>query len=157
MSDIRFGKREIHDWISRRSGLVWVDDFCGIARYVDGQIVAAIGYDHHQDSSCSFHLATLPQGLNRDLLWRAFEVPFNQWGYQVLLGIIQAGNDKSLNIADGLGFKTFARLPEAHPSGWLEFMAMRRDECPWLDKKTRIKNVRRRRSTQSTRSLGSAR
>lgn len=151
-SDLRFGKREIHDWISRRSGLIWVEDFCGLARYVDNQIVAAIGYDHHQDSSCSFHIATEPHGLNRDLLWRAFEIPFVQWNYKVMLGIIQKGNDKSLNIARRLGFRNWATLPDAHPSGSLEFFQMRRETCPWLDK-TRIKNVRRRRTPQGTRSF----
>lgn len=151
-TDLRFGKREVHDWISRRSGLVWVEDFCGIARYVDNQIVAAIGYDHHQGSSCSFHLATEPHGLTRELLWRAFQVPFIQWDYKVLLGIIQFGNTPSLNIARRLGFTKWTTLPGAHPSGSLEFFQMDRASCPWLDK-TRIKNVRRRRTPESTRSL----
>jgi L-amino acid N-acyltransferase YncA len=148
-SELAFGHREVHGWISQRSGLVWVEDFCGIAQKgQDGQIITAVGYDHHQDKSCMFHLAT-DRSLSRELLWRAFQVPFEQWGYNVLIGIIQSSNAASLNIAARLGFKTFATLPGAHPSGSLEFFAMRREECPWLSIKRKT-HERWRRSTQST-------
>lgn len=151
-SDLIFGHREIHGWVSQRSGLVWVEDFCGIAeKDKDGQIVAAVGYDHHQDKSCMFHIAA-DRPLSRTLLWRAFQVPFEQWGYEWLIGVVQAGNGKSLNIAARLGFKTLVTLPGAHPSGSLEWFAMRRSECPWLEI-TRKTNERRRINPKRTGSL----
>lgn len=137
----------IHQWINDRSGLVRVRDFVGIAREVDGRIVAAVGYDHHQDWSASFHIAVTKHGLNRELLWRAFEVPFTQWDYRLLLGIVQVGNAASLNIARRLGFSQWGTLPEAHPSGSLEFFQMRREHCPWLEI-TRKNNERRRKHSQ---------
>lgn len=125
--------REIHQWISKRSGLVWVEDFLGIARVVDGKIVAAFGYDHHQDASCLLHTASDTQfGYNRTLLRYAFHVPFVQWNYKNLIGIAQVGNLKSNNIATRLGFKEFAILPDAHPSGGLRFSVMSKDSCRWL-------------------------
>lgn len=152
-SDLVFGHREIHGWISQRSGLVWVEDFCGIAeKDKDGQIIAAVGYDHHQGSSCMFHIAA-DKPLSRQLLWRAFEVPFRQWGYNVLIGIIQAGNGKSLNIARRLGFKHLLPLPGAHPSGSLEFFEMRPDHCKWLTINEKNKDVRRRRSSHGPGSI----
>lgn len=122
----------IHQWIRHRSGLVQVADFVGIGRELDGELVAAFGYDHHQDSSCMFHMAVAPHGLNRALLRKAFEVPFKQWNYRKLIGIIQKGNVKSLNLAQHLGFSCFASLPDAHPSGALEFYQMDASECKWL-------------------------
>lgn len=125
--------REIHNWISERSGLVWVADFLGIARVVDGKIVAAFGYDHHQDASCCMHMASDTQfGFNRALLRHAFKVPFEQWGYKCLIGIAQVGNKRSNNLATRLGFKEFAILPDAHPSGGLRFSVMSKDSCRWL-------------------------
>lgn len=140
------GKEEVHAWIHSRSGLVWVADFHGIAREVDGKIVAAVGFDHHQGTSCSFHIAADPRGLSRQLLFHAFATPFLQWEYKVLLGIVQAGNEASNHIATRLGFYKWATLPDAHPSGALEFYRMTKQECPWLD--TRKINERRRKSSR---------
>lgn len=118
--------------MSARSGLVRVDDFVGVAREVDGQIVAAAGYDHHQESSCCLHLAVEPRGLNRAFIYKLFSVPFQQWKYNCLIGIIQRGNVQSANIARHLGFTQFAELPGAHPSGSLDFYRIYADECKWL-------------------------
>jgi hypothetical protein len=52
----------------------------------------------------------------------------------VLLGIIQRGNDKSLNIARKLGFEQFSSLPGAHPSGSLDFFRLYASDCRWLQK-----------------------
>lgn len=145
MDRLIFGKDPIHAWINARSGLVWVEDFCGIARVVDDRIVAAVGYDHHQNSSCCFHLAVERGGLSRELLWRMFQVPFEQWGYKVLLGIVQAGNAPSLNIAHRLGFESFATLPDAHPSGSLEFFRM--TAASWQNNE-KNQHVRRRQRSQ---------
>lgn len=125
--------REIHRWIADRSGLVWVEDFVGIARVVDGKIVAAFGYDHHQDSSCCLHTACEPGGYNRALLRYAFLVPFRQWGYKCLISIAQNGNVRSNNVAARLGFQEFAILPQAHPSGGLRFGVMSSEQCRWLE------------------------
>lgn len=138
-TELFFGHREIHGWISQRSGLVWVEDFCGIAeKNKDGQIVAAVGYDHHQFCSAMFHIAT-DRPLSRTLLWRAFQVPFEQWSYEVLFGVVQHGNEKSRNIAEHLGFTAFHQSRGAHPSGALVFYEMRREDCKWL--KRRKKSV----------------
>lgn len=124
--------REIHAWIAKRSGLIWVEDFIGIARIVDDKIVSAFGYDHHQDTSCLLHTACEPGGYNRELLRRAFWVPFHQWGYKCLISIAQNGNLRSNNVAARLGFQEFAILPQAHPSGGLRFGVMYPDDCRWL-------------------------
>lgn len=127
--------------------------FHGIAREVRGEIVAAFGYDHFQDLSCCFHVATdYPWAINRELLYKGFWVPFEQWGYRELLGIIQGDNMASRNLATRLGFQEFASRPEAHPAG-LHFYAMKKQDCRWLALPKRQQNVRRRLSTSGTESL----
>lgn len=142
-----------YNWIAAQSGLAKVSDFIGFGRERNGRLVAAVGYDHHQDWSCSFHIAAKPDGLNRELLYRMFEVPFNQWKYRVIFGIIQKGNTASLNIASRLGFSPVLSLADAHPSGSLEFWTMRREDCKWLTLNENNNNVRRRLSTQGSGSL----
>jgi len=118
--------------MAARSGLVRVADFHGIAREVDGELVAAFGYDFHQDSSCMFHVASEPGGINLTLLRRGFWVPYCQWGYNCLIGVIQSKNVQSLEIAGRLGFTERLAVPGAHPSGALHWYVMYRNECPWL-------------------------
>jgi RimJ/RimL family protein N-acetyltransferase len=150
MDKLIFDREPIHAWINQRSGLIWVADFCGIARQIDGRIVAAVGYDHHQDSSCSFHIATERGGLSHGLWHNMFDVPFRQWKYKVLLGIVQAGNARSLNIARRLGFQNFATLPDAHPSGSLEFWKM--TAADWQNNEKNQSYVRRRQRSHSAQS-----
>ena len=117
-----------------RSGLPLQKEFRGIAREVNGEIVAAFGFDSFQDWSSQFHLCTdSPTGISRGLLRTGFWVPFVQWKFRLLIGIIQAGNAKSLNIAVRLGFEEFAVLKDAHPSGALHFFELRKKDCRWLN------------------------
>ena len=103
-------------------------DFHGIARELDGKIVGAFGYDSFQPGGCAMHLCLeSAAALNRQLLWQAFRVPFEQWNYSYLLAIIQEHNVNSLNMATRLGFKKFGEVP-----GHLRFGVMYRDDCRWL-------------------------
>jgi L-amino acid N-acyltransferase YncA len=118
----------IQQWMHDRSRLPIMRDFYGIARELDGKIVAAFGYDSFQPGGCQMHLCVDSiTGINRALLKMAFQVPFVQWNYQYLLAIIQADNVKSLNMADRLGFTTFGEVP-----GHLRFGVMYRKDCRWL-------------------------
>lgn len=135
------GDRWIHDddrvfeWIRSKSGLVRVADFIGIGCERDGELVAAFGYDHHQEWSCAMHWAAEPGGLKRRFLWKAFELPFVQWRYRCVFGVVQSSNSKSLRGAARLGFTERFVLAGAHPSGALHWLAMYAAECPWLDQK----------------------
>lgn len=111
-----------------RSRLPVTRDFHGLARELDGQIVSAFGYDHFQDDGCSFHACNdHPQGFTRPLLFKGFEVPFRQWNYKYLAGIIGTDNVKSLNLAKRLGFVQVGEIPNHLWMG-----VMYRDKCRWL-------------------------
>lgn len=101
-------------------------EFHGIGREVNGEIVAAFGYDSFQPRACQFHVCADPTGISKTLLMKAFQVPFNQWGYFTLIGIVQQTNEKSLRIAHRLGFTSFGL------AGGLEFFKMDREDCRWL-------------------------
>jgi RimJ/RimL family protein N-acetyltransferase len=111
-----------------RSGLPIMRDFYGIARRVDGEIVAAFGFDSFQPQGCQLHLCVdTPSGISRELLKATFRTAFIQWNFAYLVAIIQQSNHKSLNMALRLGFKECGAVP-----GQLWFGVMHRQDCRWL-------------------------
>lgn len=125
-----------------RSGLPIQRDFHGIAREVDGEIVSAFGYDSFQDGGCALHACT-DRPYTKTLLRLAFKIPFEQWSYRYLVGVISAKNLKSLRLADKLGFREVGRLP-----GELHFFALQKEDCRWLPAETQ--HERRRINPEST-------
>jgi RimJ/RimL family protein N-acetyltransferase len=137
----------IQQWMHEHSRLPLQQDFIGIAREVSGEIVAAFGYDSFQAGCCQLHTCSIrPDGYNRRLLLSAFQVPFDQWGFDLLIGIVPAGNIASREIALRLGFTQFAELP-----GHLNFFKMAKADCRWLGLAEK-RYVRRRQSTDSSQS-----
>jgi hypothetical protein len=54
---IRDNPDAIVHWLKEKAGILWADDFSGFTRKLDGKIVSAVGYNGHNGSSCSIHLA----------------------------------------------------------------------------------------------------
>lgn len=125
----------IQQWMHERSRLPILKEFHGIARELDGKIVSAFGYDHFQDHGCALHAVNEHrQGFSRALLQKAFEVPFVQWNYQHLVGMIGTDNAKSLTLARRLGFREVGIIPDFM---WIGMM--RKDQCRWLKLAERAK------------------
>lgn len=116
----------IQQWMHERSGLPIQRDFHGVAREVNGEIVSSFGYDSFQDGGCAFHACT-DRPYTKALLRWAFKIPFEQWGYRYMVGVVSAKNLKSLTLARKLGFKEVGRLP-----GELHFFALQKEDCRWL-------------------------
>lgn len=127
----------IQKWMHERSGLPIQAQFHGVAREVDGEIVSAFGYDSFQDEGCALHVCT-DRPLTKTLVRWAFKIPFEQWGYQYLAGIVSAKNLKSLRLATKLGFTEVGRI-----AGRLVCFELEKEKCRWLHERRRI-------STQST-------
>ena len=122
------------EFISARTGLPYQEGMWTICREVDGQIIGCFAYTDFVGTSCQIHMAgASPRWINKDLLWKAFRVPFEQWELSVLLGVIAESNDDSRRAAVKLGFEEFAIVPRAHRDGGLVFMQMYRENCRWLD------------------------
>jgi hypothetical protein len=81
------------------------------------------------------HIAAVSEvnWMNRDLLWAAFDYPFNKLGVSVILGQICGSNEDALKLNRHLGFKVVAEIADAHMDGDLVIMAMKREDCRWLD------------------------
>lgn len=112
-STLIFHKHVIQQWMHEMSSLPIQRDFVGVARTVNGQIVAAFGYDNFQPRGCQMHLSvTSPSALNREILHTAFDIPFNQWKYRYAAAIIPADNVKSISLARRFGFTDLAPIPD---------------------------------------------
>jgi L-amino acid N-acyltransferase YncA len=115
----------IQEFLHARSRLPLQAEFRGVAREVNGTIVSAFGYDSFQDESCALHTCTdVPY--TRDLLYKAFEIPFQQWNYRRLYAIIQNKNAKSLKLGRHLGFT------EVGVTADLWFGVLEQKDCRWV-------------------------
>ena len=70
--------------------------------------------------------------LTREFLFAIFDYPFNNLKVKVILAPIGQNNIKSLNLCRKLGFEQVADIPYSHPDGNLVIMAMKRNQCKWL-------------------------
>jgi hypothetical protein len=106
-----------------------------IGQEIDGNLVAVVGFCSFMPNACQMHVAAVSEvnWMNRDLLWAAFDYPFNVLGVKVILGQICGSNEDALRLNRHLGFKVIAEIPDAHIDGDLVIMAMRREDCRWLD------------------------
>lgn len=132
----------IQQWMHARSGLPLQKEFHGVAREVDGELVSAFGFDSFQPAGAAFHACT-DRPFTKTLLRWAFKIPFEQWNFRYLIGVVSANNLNSLRLADKLGFREVGRLP-----GELHFFALQKQDCRWL-RPAEKQHVRRQQGTSS--------
>lgn len=134
-SDDRVGWRFLNE---RIHPFPYQEGMWTLCREVHGKLVGVVGYTDFSGTACQFHIAGDPHFISKDLLWKMFHVPFEQWGFQVLAATIAESNEESLNLASRLGFEKFATLPRAHHDGALIFMRLYRENCRWLSLPQRV-------------------
>lgn len=125
-------QEDLFGWLAPRIQLIHSRDFRAIGRMVDGKIVGVFGYNNHNGVSCQMHTAGVGRWLNRALLWKAFQTPFVEWNYNVLIAPIGSLNTPSIRLAAGLGFVRHATILGAHVDGALQLHTMRKEACRWL-------------------------
>lgn len=123
---------DLFGWLEPRIQLLRTPDFRAVGRIVDGKIVGAFAFNNHNGASCQMHVAGEGRWLNRALLWKAFQVPFVEWRYNVLIGPISSANQVSQRLATGLGFSLHATIQDAHVDGALQLYVLRKEACKWL-------------------------
>lgn len=107
-----------------------------ISRERDGRLLGGVIYQNYTGASIGMHVASFEDGwMNRELLWVCFHYPLVQLGCSSVLGTVPASNTKALEFDKKLGFKEVARVPAVFPDGDLVIVAMRREECRWLNLK----------------------
>jgi hypothetical protein len=120
-------------WLCRRVGLTPTPAIQCIGRLdAKGHLMGVVGYDGFNGASVQMHVAGEGNWISRELLWVAFDYPFNVMECNVVLGLIPSGNKDALKLNEHLGFQIDTVIPHAHPDGALIVMAMYRQGCKWL-------------------------
>jgi len=121
-------------WITGVLGIKFDEITRCIGQEIDGEIKAVIAYTNFQEKSCCMHVASIQNGwISKDLLWAAFDYPFNKLKVKVILAAVSSNNEEALKLDRHLGFVDKAYIEDAHTDGDLVILAMRRENCRWLD------------------------
>lgn len=131
---VRAASPESLRWIEARTGCVLTRNAKGIeAVDAKGNVRGQVAYDCWTDNAVQAHMAVDTPVAWRSLVRPAFEYPFSQAGKSVILGIIPAGNARSIHLARRLGLRETHRVRDGWARGEdLVVLEMRREECRWL-------------------------
>lgn len=110
-------------------------------------ILGVVGYDGFNGASIQMHSAGDGNWVTRDLLFAAFDYPFNVCKAKVVVGYVSGKNAKAIKFNLHLGFSETFILADAHPEGELLIMSMRAENCRYLQ---RTHHGQKRRSATST-------
>lgn len=118
------------------------EDFQAIGRLspLTKDLIGVVGYNGFCGQVCSMHMAGDGNWINRQLLWAAFDYPFNQAKCVQVFATVAETNYKALKLNLHLGFKTIGLVP----NGWAEgvnliLLTMNKRDCRWLEKKHELK------------------
>jgi RimJ/RimL family protein N-acetyltransferase len=127
-------QRYLGEWLGRVLNFPLPDTTQCIGQLKDGNLVAVAGYTNFMPKACEIHIGSVGEHwASKDFIWAVFDYPFNKLGVSVILGQICADNTDALKLNRHLGFKVVAEIPDAHMSGDLVIMAMRKEECRFLN------------------------
>ena len=130
----------LRGWITGVLGMQFSPYATFIGQEIDGEVKAVVAFDNILDKSCEMHTAAIvPNWISKDLLWACFDYPFNILKVKVILATVASSNTEALKLDRHLGFVDKAYIEDAHIDGDLVILAMRRENCRWLDIKTALK------------------
>lgn len=97
------------------------------------KLVASVGYSHFCGQTCAMLVAGDGNWLTRELLWAAFDYPFNQCGVVQVFISVARNNYKSQRFCRHLGFQYLTSVKDGKAKGIdLDVFTMRREDCRWL-------------------------
>jgi RimJ/RimL family protein N-acetyltransferase len=127
-------QRYLGEWLVRILNFPLPQTTQCIGQLKDGNLVAVAGYTNFMPKACEIHIGSVGEHwASKDFIWAVFDYPFNKLGLSVILGQICADNIDALKLNRHLGFKVVAEIPDAHMSGDLVIMAMKKEECRFLN------------------------
>jgi L-amino acid N-acyltransferase YncA len=133
-------QEHLRGWITGVLGMQFSPYATFIGQEIDGEVKAVVAFDNVLDKSCMMHTAAIvPNWISKDLLWACFDYPFNILKVKVILASVASTNTEALRLDRHLGFVDKAYIEDAHIDGDLVILAMRRENCRWLDIKTPLK------------------
>ena len=133
-------QEHLRGWITGVLGMQFSPYATFIGQEVDGEVKAVVAFDNMLDKSCEMHTAAIvPNWISKDLLWACFDYPFNILKVKVILASVASTNTEALKLDRHLGFVDKAYIEDAHIDGDLVILAMRVEDCRWLDIKCSLK------------------
>ena len=104
-------------WVSEQNEIEWV-----------------IGYNAFIGKTCQMHMVNLKGGYTpKQLLFSAFDYPFNHCGIEKTFGVVNSQNTKAMEYDQKLGFKEIIRFPQMHCDGGdLVLFEMNKADCRWI-------------------------
>ena len=104
-----------------------------LARMSGDDVLGGIIYTSYHYASMEMHVAGfVPQWLNRELLWAAFDYPFRSLNLLKVISPIPETNKKSLAFCLNLGFKVEATIADVFPDGGMNILSLYKDDCRFL-------------------------
>jgi len=106
----------------------------------DGNILGVVVFSRFTEGNCEITIAALsPHFLSKDFVTKACFYVFGQLACRRVTAIIAVGNDKSLRLAQQLGFGIEGTLRNWFPQSDAYILGLLPENCKWLkDRKTWI-------------------
>ena len=123
-----------YEWLALKTGCTVTTDFNAIkATDSSGRIRGMVGYCDWTQNCVRMHMAVESPIVWRSLLRPGLEYPFLQAGVGMILGVIRASNERSLNFAKAVGLDEVYRLKDgAMPGEDLVFMKLLKENCAFV-------------------------
>lgn len=115
-------------WMHANGAGRWREGVTCIGLERDGELVAAMMFDHYNGASIFAHIAITGR-LSKDWVHRVCHYPFIQLGCQVVIGLVSEKNVASQRLAEHSGFVRGLAIPDADPSGALLIYTLTKDDC----------------------------
>lgn len=105
----------------------------GIGVEQDGQLIGGVKFDNWNGASICMHVAsTTKRWITKDMLFSAFDYPFNHCKAKKIVGLVAASNTAARSFDEHIGFVLEATIKDAHPDGDLLIYSMTADQCKYL-------------------------
>jgi len=98
-------------------------------------LIGVVGYNGFCGKVCSIHVAGDGNWVSPELLWAAFDYPFNQLGLNHIFGAVAGDNRKAQIFDQHLGFRLLSKIPDGWDTGVdLMIYKMSKKDCKWSAK-----------------------
>lgn len=127
-------KEQIAAFVQEHGGGGPFRDFSALGLMSGNELVAGVIYQHRTTHNVYVHMAAIPGAHwgNRELLYAAFDYPFNQMGVRRVTGLIPSRNAHSRKLAEHLGFKLEGNMRHAYADDDMLVYGLLKEECRWL-------------------------
>lgn len=124
-------------WLCSRIGYTPTEHLMCIGNVLNHKLKGVVGYDMYNGASIMMHSAGEGNWLTREFLRVCFHYPFVVCRVNMVIGLVPSANHQAIRFNHHIGFKTVVTLDGAHPDGALVMMTMSREECRFLEHRSK--------------------